>query len=65
MRFLVRVSCYGSQWLVSVPAFGVTRIVTDKRAIRAEARKMIAGCGAAPAEFEIDLVLGRVLDPKG
>lgn len=62
MRFIVRVSCYGSKWLVYVPAFGVSRIVFDKSAIRAEAREAIAQCGAAPEEFEIDLELGRVID---
>lgn len=62
MRFLVRVSCYESYWLVYSPAFGVARFVTDKTAIRAEAHDMIARCGAAPSRFEIDLQLGRVLD---
>lgn len=62
MRFLVKVSCYGSQWLVYAPAFGVSRIVSDKRHIRDEAHRMIARCGAAPSKFDIDLELGRVVD---
>lgn len=64
MRFLVKVSCCGPQWLVYVPAFGVTRIVQEKNRIRAEASEMIIQCGAAPDEFEIDLVLGRVIEPR-
>ncbi|MFI2338405.1 hypothetical protein ACH474_33965 [Nocardia rhamnosiphila] len=64
MHFIVKVSCYGSKWLIYVPAFGVTRIVADKTAIRAEARKAIAQCGAAPKMFDIDLELGRVIDDK-
>ncbi len=64
MRFIVKVSCYGSKWLIYVPAFGVTRVVADKAAIRAEARDAIARCGAAPKEFDIDLELGRVIDGK-
>ncbi|MGI5219606.1 hypothetical protein [Nocardia sp. CA-290969] len=44
------------------PAFGVCRFVADRKAIRAQAHEMIAQCGAAPAEFEVDLELGRVVD---
>lgn len=62
MRFLVRVSCYGAEWLVYAPAFGVSRIVSDKQRIRDEAHRMIAQCGAAPAEFDVELELGRVVD---
>jgi len=65
MRFLVRVSCYESYWLMHAPAFGVARFVTDKKEIRAKAHEMIARCGAAPSRFEIDLELGRVLDTAG
>lgn len=34
MQFIVRMSCYGSQWLVYAPAFGVSRFVADKERIR-------------------------------
>lgn len=64
VHFIVKVSCYGSKWLIYVPAFGVTRVVADKTAIRAEARDAIAQCGAAPKVFDIDLELGRVIDDK-
>lgn len=64
MQFIVEVSCYGSKWLIYVPAFGVTRIVDEKAAIRDEARKAIAQCGAAPRVFDIALELGRVIDGK-
>ncbi|MGW0179890.1 hypothetical protein [Nocardia sp. NPDC003345] len=56
MRFEVRVSCDGARWLITAPAFGVTRIVLDEQEIRKEAIRMIAECGTAPAVFEIDLV---------
>ncbi|GGL38730.1 hypothetical protein [Nocardia jinanensis] len=62
MLFTVEVSCCGSQWYLYAPAFGVSRFVSDKERIREEARAMIAKCGAAPSEFEIDLELGRVID---
>ncbi len=63
MRFLVRVSCYGSRWLVDVPAFGIRAVVNDKREIEDTARSLIKLCGAAPAEFDIDLELGRFVEP--
>lgn len=56
MRFEVKVTSYGGQWLISAPAFGVRKIVEDESAIRKEAYRMIARCGTAPAVFEIDLV---------
>ncbi|MEU4313077.1 hypothetical protein [Nocardia sp. NPDC024068] len=56
MRFEVRVSCDGARWLITAPAFGVTRIVLDEQAIRKEAILMIAECGTAPKVFEVDLV---------
>ncbi|MEU4315418.1 hypothetical protein [Nocardia sp. NPDC024068] len=62
MLFSVQVSCFGTQWLIYAPAFGVQRIVADKKSIRSEAREMIARCGAAPREFEVELELGRVVD---
>lgn len=62
MLFSVTVSCYGSQWYLYAPAFGVSRFVTDKDRIREEAHNMIAKCGAAPSEFDIELELGRVVD---
>ncbi|WP_280398158.1 hypothetical protein [Nocardia carnea] len=62
MVFAVQVSCCGAQWFLYAPAFGVCRFVSDKNAIRAQARDMIAQCSAAPAKFEVDLELGRVVD---
>lgn len=62
MVFSVEVSCCGSQWYLYAPAFGVSRFVSDKGRIREEAHAMIARCGAAPSEFDIDLELGRVVD---
>ncbi|NEW42338.1 hypothetical protein GV794_19360 [Nocardia cyriacigeorgica] len=41
----------------------MSTVVTEKRAIEAAARAMIAGCGAAAPTFDIDLDLGRVIDP--
>lgn len=62
MLFSVKVSCYGSRWLLYAPAFGVSRLVEHKSDIRKTARDMIARCGAAPSKFEVELELGRVLD---
>lgn len=62
MAFAVEVSCCGSQWYLYAPAFGVSRFVSDKKRIREEAHAMIAKCGAAPSQFDIDLELGRVID---
>lgn len=62
MLFSVKVSCYGSQWLLYAPAFGVSRLVSEKDAIRKTAHDMIALCGAAPSKFEVELELGRVLE---
>ncbi len=64
MLFSVKVSCCGSQWYLYAPAFGVSRFVSDKERIREEAHDMIAKCGAAPSNFEVDLELGRVMDKK-
>ncbi|MCX0269469.1 hypothetical protein NLM24_01815 [Nocardia zapadnayensis] len=60
--FSVKVSCCGSQWYLYAPAFGVSRFVSDKDAIREEAHAMISACGAAPSKFEVELELGRVVD---
>ncbi|MBF6414555.1 hypothetical protein [Nocardia cyriacigeorgica] len=62
MRFLVKVHCCGPNWLVRVPAFGVSRVVTDKRVIEEAARELIAACGAAPAVFDVELDVGRFID---
>ncbi|WP_328391526.1 hypothetical protein [Nocardia sp. NBC_00416] len=62
MLFEVKVSRYGSQWLLSAPAFGLRRIVTDEKTIRQEAYRMIAQCGAAPDSFQVELVWNRALD---
>lgn len=58
MRFEVKVSRYGDQWLISAPAFGVRKIVDDESAIRSEAYRLIARCGTAPGDFEVELVPG-------
>ncbi|WP_280202265.1 hypothetical protein [Nocardia cyriacigeorgica] len=62
MRFLVKVHCCGANWLVRVPAFGVSRVVADKRAVEEAAREMIAACGAAPAVFDVELDVGRFIE---
>lgn len=62
MQYRVIVSCVGGCWLVRVPAFGLAKIVDDKRAIRSEVRKMIVRCGTAVPDFELHLVAGRVVD---
>lgn len=62
MRFEVKVSRYGDQWLVSAPAFGVAGLVETESALRDTAHRMIAQCGSAPAGFEIELVPGEVFD---
>ncbi|MEV3961628.1 hypothetical protein AB0M34_12120 [Nocardia sp. NPDC050193] len=58
MRFEVKVSRYGDRWLISAPAFGVRKIVDEESAIRSEAYRLIARCGTAPGDFEVELVLG-------
>lgn len=62
MRYLVTVSCAGKHFLIRVPAFGLVGYVSEKKTIRDEARRMIARCGAAAEEFDIDLELGRFAD---
>ncbi|MET8795675.1 hypothetical protein ABZV91_04320 [Nocardia sp. NPDC004568] len=57
MRFEVKVSRYGDRWLISAPAFGVRKIVDEESAIRSEAYRLIARCGTAPGDFEVELVL--------
>ena len=61
MRFEVKVSRYGDRWLISAPAFGVRKIVDEESAIRSEAYRMIARCGTAPSDFEVELVPGAGL----
>lgn len=58
MRFEVKVSRYGDRWLISAPAFGVRKIVDQESAIRSEAYRLIARCGTAPRDFEVELVPG-------
>ncbi|WP_157107436.1 hypothetical protein [Nocardia grenadensis] len=58
MRFEVKVSRYEDRWLISAPAFGVRKIVDDESAIRSEAYRLIARCGTAPGDFEVELVVG-------
>jgi hypothetical protein len=58
MRFEVKVSRYGDRWLISAPAFGVRKIVDEESAIRSEAYRLIARCGTAPGDFEVELVPG-------
>lgn len=62
MRFEVKVSRYGDRWLISAPAFGIRKIVDEESAILSEAYRLIARCGAAPGDFEVELVPGRGLD---
>ncbi len=58
MRFEVKVSRYGDRWLICAPAFGVRKIVDEESAIRSEAYRLIARCGTAPGDFEVELVPG-------
>ncbi|MGW5385063.1 hypothetical protein [Nocardia sp. NPDC003963] len=55
MSFVVEVSCRDDRWLLHAPAFGVSRFVNDEESIREGAHTMIAQCGAAPRDFEIEL----------
>ncbi|MCX0269219.1 hypothetical protein NLM24_00525 [Nocardia zapadnayensis] len=59
MRFEVKVSRYGDRWLISAPAFGIRKIVDEESAILSEAYRLIARCGTAPGDFEVELVPGR------
>lgn len=61
MEYRVIVSCVGRHWMVRIPAFGMARIVEDKKKIRATARSMIASSAYATADFELELVAGRAL----
>ncbi|RDI53331.1 hypothetical protein [Nocardia mexicana] len=61
-RYLVRVHCCNSWWLIEVPAVGRWTPVDDKRAIADTARAMIAAVTEASADaFGIDLVEDRVV----
>ncbi|MGW0182522.1 hypothetical protein [Nocardia sp. NPDC003345] len=53
--FEVRVTRYGDSFVIGVPAFGVSRFVDEMDQLDAHARNLIAGCGAAPAEFDIEI----------
>ncbi|MBF6351888.1 MULTISPECIES: hypothetical protein [Nocardia] len=55
--FEVRVTPYGeSSFMIGVPGFGVTRFVETERELEEQARRLIAGCGAAPKLFDIEIV---------
>ncbi|MEV0107611.1 hypothetical protein AB0H42_14855 [Nocardia sp. NPDC050799] len=58
MRFEVKVSRYGDRWLISAPAFGIRKIVDEESAILSEAYRLIARCGTAPGDFEVELIPG-------
>lgn len=61
MHYRVSVSCVGRHWMIRVPAFGMARIVEDKKNIRAAARAMIASSPYATDDFELELIAGRAL----
>lgn len=61
MHYRVIVSCVGRHWMIRIPAFGMARIVEDKKEIRAAARAMIASSAYATVDFEVELVAGRAL----
>jgi hypothetical protein len=58
MSFIVEVSCRDSRWLLRAPAFGVSRFVDNEESIREGAHTMIAQCGSAPKDFDIELEFG-------
>ncbi|MFF0490092.1 hypothetical protein ACFYTQ_13830 [Nocardia sp. NPDC004068] len=61
-RYLVKVHCCGSRWLIQVPAVDRWTPVDDKKAIEPTARQMIAALtGAAPDTFDVDLSAGPVI----
>jgi len=61
MHYRVIVSCAGHHWMIRIPAFGMARVVEDKKNIRATARSMIESSAYATADFELELVAGRAL----
>ncbi|MGW1740515.1 hypothetical protein ACWCPQ_17085 [Nocardia sp. NPDC001965] len=62
MSFVVEVSCRDSRWLLRAPAFGVSRFVDNVESIREGAHTMIAQCGSAPKDFDIELEFGSPRD---
>jgi hypothetical protein len=66
MRYLARVHCCGSRWLIHVPAVGAWTLANEKRSIKTVAHQMISGLTGAPAEsFGLDLTEGRALGSVG
>jgi hypothetical protein len=56
MAYDVIATPYGPDYLLRVPAFGLSKLHTGgKNTIDQAARSIIAGCSTAPRTFEIDL----------
>ena len=61
-RYLVKVHCCGSRWLIQVPAIDRWTPVDDKKAIAHTAKVMIAAVTGVPADsFSVDLHGDRVV----
>lgn len=46
---------FGRQWLVYVPAFGMSRVVANRASAPAAAEEMIRRCGYAVEQFDINV----------
>jgi hypothetical protein len=62
MRYLARVHCCGSRWLIHVPAVEAWTLANEKRSIRSVAHQMVSWLTGDPAEsLGLDLTEGRAL----
>lgn len=53
--YSVTVQPFGKEWLVRVPAFGLSGFVTNRATAPATATDMISRCGYAAHKFDIDV----------